>query len=349
MARPLAVLLAGMVGFCLAVAPVTAQQPMIAGEAWSGYKEKFLDPIGRIIDDGNGGISHSEGQGYGLLLSVLAGSQSDFELIWAFTRTELLLRDDGLAAWKWNPGAKPHVTDINNATDGDILIAYALGLAGEAWRRQDYTQAGARIARAVLERTVLHKDGRSVLLPAAAGFSAGEREDGPVVNPSYWIFEAFPVLDRLAPSPAWVKLRDDGISLIDEFRFGPKQLPADWVSMMSTPEPASGFPVEYGYNALRIPLYLMRGGVTDRQALERFRRQTFGTDGAFAIIDLESGRAKNNLSDPGYRIVNHILACVLDKTKVPDELKQFAPTAYYPSTLHLLGLSFIAAQQPECS
>ncbi|MEK1944510.1 MAG: glycosyl hydrolase family 8, partial [Ensifer adhaerens] len=70
----------------------------VSAEDWQKYKTKFLDPGGRIIDDGNGGISHSEGQGYGLWLAVLAGSAADFELIWSFTRRELLLRDDGLAA-----------------------------------------------------------------------------------------------------------------------------------------------------------------------------------------------------------------------------------------------------------
>ena len=79
----------------------------ITPEAWQAYKGKFLDPGGRIIDDANGNISHSEGQGYGLLLAVLAGNSADFELIWSFTRTELLLRSDGLAAWKWNPATKP--------------------------------------------------------------------------------------------------------------------------------------------------------------------------------------------------------------------------------------------------
>ncbi|WP_414692807.1 glycosyl hydrolase family 8 [Pararhizobium sp.] len=348
MGKRLAVLLAGMFGFCLMTAPALAQQPVIAAEAWSAYKAKFLDPAGRIIDDGNGGISHSEGQGYGLLLSVLAGSPSDFALIWSFTQTELLLRDDGLAAWTWNPSATPHVTDINNATDGDILIAYALGLAGERWKRPDYIQAGTRIARAILDKTVLHQAGRSVLLPGATGFSAADREDGPVVNPSYWIFEAFPVLDKLAPSPEWAKLRDDGLALLGEFRYGPKQLPADWVSLTSPPKPAAGFPAEYGYNALRIPLYLVRAGITDRQLLDHFRRQTAGANGTFTTIDLVSGAVKDNLSDLGYRIVNHILACVVDKTTLPADLQQFTPTLYYPSTLHLLGLSFIAARQPEC-
>ena len=108
---------------------------MINAGAWAAYKAKFLDATGRIIDNGNGNISHSEGQGYGMLLAYLSASPADFEQIWYFTRTELLLRDDGLAVWKWDPNVKPHVTDTNNASDGDMLIAYALALAGTAWKR----------------------------------------------------------------------------------------------------------------------------------------------------------------------------------------------------------------------
>ncbi|MCV9967193.1 glycosyl hydrolase family 8 [Pararhizobium sp. BT-229] len=348
MGKLLAALLAGIFSLCLTTNPAAAQSPSITAEAWQAYKAKFLDPGGRIIDDGNGNISHSEGQGYGLLLSFLAGSQPDFELIWAFTRTEMLLRNDGLIAWKWNPGTKPHVTDINNATDGDILVAYALGLAGQQWKRRDYTAAGSRLARAILERTVVQDAGRTLLLPGATGFSAGDREDGPIINPSYWIFEAFPVLDQLAPSPEWAKLRDEGVALINALRFGPRQLPSDWVSLKSPPGPATGFPSEYGYNALRIPLYLVRGGVTDRELLTRLMQATSGANAAVTTIDINSGTVKNTLSDPGYRIVNHILACVMDKTALPADVKQFTPTLYYPSTLHLLGLSFVAAKQPEC-
>jgi len=211
-----------------------------------------------------------------------------------------------------------------------------------------YTAAGAGIARAILARTIVQDNARTLLLPGVTGFSAGDRENGPVINPSYWVFEAFPVLDQLAPSPTWGKLRDDGIALINELRFGPKQLPADWVSLKPSPKPASGFPAEYGYNALRIPLYLVRGGIADRQLLLRFRQATSGANDAMTTVDLNSGTTRNNLSDPGYRIVNHILACVVDKTALPADVRQFTPTLYYPSTLHLLGLSFVAAKHPEC-
>lgn len=218
------------------------RQGTVKGGAWRAYKSSFLDPSGRIVDNGNGNISHSEGQGYGLLLAFLADEPADFEQIWSFTRRELLLRDDGLAAWKWSPTDTPHVTDINNATDGDILIAYALARAGERWRREEYVMAAAAIAQAILDRTVIEHGGQTLLLPGAEGFSATERADGPIVNPSYWIFEAFPVLNRLVPSPKWQALMADGEAMIARLKFGPRQMPAEWVSARTALKPAAGFP-----------------------------------------------------------------------------------------------------------
>jgi endo-1,4-beta-D-glucanase Y len=341
------IVLVTLVGLMMSPLPALAQQ-RIEPQAWDAYKAKFLDPRGRILDDGNGNISHSEGQGYGLLLAYLSGDRADFALIWSFTKTELLIRNDGLAAWKWSPAAKPHVTDINNATDGDILIAYALALAGREWKRNDYLAAGAQISRAILTNVVLEQPQRSLLLPGAQGFAAPSRKDGPVVNLSYWIFEALPVLDSLVPSPQWARLRQSGLDLVRQAALGPKALPPDWLSLADTPKPAEGFPAEFGYNALRIPLYLVRAGESDAVLLDRFRQGMQASSGAIAISDIESGRVKNNLSDPGYRIVNHILACVVDGTPLPEDVKRFQPTLYYPSTLHLLGLAFVAEMRPEC-
>ncbi|WP_112833035.1 glycosyl hydrolase family 8 [Ensifer sp.] len=320
----------------------------VSAEDWQSYKAKFLDPGGRIVDDGNGGISHSEGQGYGLLLAVLADSSADFELIWSFTRRELLLRNDGLAAWKWSPSEKPHVIDINNATDGDILIAYALTLAGERWKRKDYLAAAAKIAKSILDETVAEYGGRTLLLPGVAGFSAGDRDDGPVVNPSYWVFEAFPVLNRVAPSPKWKALQDGGQAMLDALQFGPRKMPADWVSARTRLKPAQGFPVEFGYNALRIPLYLVRAGSDDTALLSRLREGMLGEDGDLLLSDVATGSVRATLNDPGYQFVNHILACVIERVPLPERVKVFSPTQYYPSTLHLLGLSYAKEKRPEC-
>jgi endoglucanase len=320
---------------------------MIRPADWDAYKAKFVDPSGRVVDDGNGGISHSEGQGYGLLLAFLADNRADFEQIWSFTRTELLLRDDGLAAWKWDPNAQPRVTDLNNASDGDILIAYALARAGAAWNREDLTEAASTIADAVGKEAVAEQQGRKLLMPAAAGFGPDDRKDGPVVNLSYWVFEAFPELARIAPDTDWKRIADDGRALIERARFSPRKLPPDWLSLKTRPRPADGFAEEFGYNALRIPLYLVRAGTDDPALLTALAAGMQGSDGNVHIVDLDTGADKTALAEAGYRAIPALVACVVDGKKMPADIATFKPSVYYPSTLHLLALAFAADKHPE--
>ncbi|MBB3233799.1 glycosyl hydrolase family 8 [Phyllobacterium endophyticum] len=330
----------------------TMAQNLKAGQVrpddWQAYKSRFIDERGRVIDDANGNISHSEGQGYGLLLSYLANNKADFDLIWSFTRTEFLLRDDGLAVWKWDPNSKPHVTDSNNASDGDILIAYALALAGSGWNRNDLAATARTMVGAIGKANVIEQQGRLLLLPAVTGFSERDREDGPLVNLSYWIFEAFPKFASVDNTTDWTRLSKDGLSLIEAARGGQRSLPADWLSAKTTLRPAKGFKPEFGYNALRIPLYMMRAGIADAGQL-RPLRQGMSPDGTgVAIVDIPSGSVTETLHDPGYLIIPALIDCVLDKKKLPASVTSFRPTLYYPSTLHLLSLSFIYSQHSEC-
>jgi endoglucanase len=66
------------------------------------------------------------------------------------------------------------------------------------------------------------------------------------------------------------------------------------------------------------------------------------------VTDLASGARKQALADPGYRIVAALAVCAARGTPVPDALKSFVPTAYYPSTLHLLALSHLAEHEGAC-
>ncbi|TWB46763.1 endoglucanase [Rhizobium sp. ERR 922] len=325
-----------------------AQRATIDPQTWTAYKAKFLDVNGRIIDNGNGGISHSEGQGYGMLLAYLANNPADFEQIWYFTRTELLLRDDGLAVWKWDPAVTPHVTDTNNASDGDLLIAYALALAGSAWNNRDYLQAAASMAKSILSHVVISSAGRTLLIPGVEGYRPPGRKDGPVINPSYWVFEAIPVMALLVPSDRWQKLSDDGLALLRALQFGPRKLPADWVSLKAKPEPADGFEAEFGYNSVRIPLYLARAGIGDKALLSRLQQGMTVEEDEPATIDLTTGKPKDLLPDPGYRIVNDVVACVVSGAKLPASVRQFTPSLYYPATLQLLSLAFVTERHPEC-
>ncbi|GGD44072.1 glycosyl hydrolase family 8 [Aureimonas glaciei] len=340
-------LVVGVLSALLAGTQPGRAQSTVGAEDWAAYKRAFVTAEGRIVDDGNGNISHSEGQGYGLLLAYLAGDAPQFDLIWSFTRTELLLRDDGLAAWKWDPAATPHVTDSNNASDGDILIAYALGLAGRDWKRAELTRAAGEIATA-LSRVIREEEGQKILLPGATGYGRDDRPDGPIINLSYWVFEAFPLFATIAPDIDWETLSRDGVALLGRSLLGPSRLPPEWLSIRTRLRPAEGFPAEFGYNALRIPLYLVRAGSTDAAMLTALRDGMSPVPGQVAIVDIASGATKESLADPGYAIIPALVSCVLDKTPIAEPLRSFTPTLYFPSTLHLLSLSYLAEHHPEC-
>lgn len=328
-------------------APASAQTTgMITAQEWAAYDSAFISE-GRVIDGANGDISHSEGQGYGMLLAYLANDAESFEQIWQFTREELMIRDDGLVAWKWDPSATPHITDMNNASDGDILIAYALVRAGESWERPDLLDAARTLADALGRTSTIRWRGQDVLLPGSFGFGRDDQEDGPLVNLSYWVFEAFPYLARIAPETDWQSIAQSGRRLVNDSRFGPLGLPTDWISLRGNqPAPANGFEPEFGYNSVRIPLYLMRAGATQPALLRQFVMPLSGDTAG--TVRVSSGRIIDELREPGYRLIGAAISCILDNQPIPADLRNFAPQSYYGSTLNLLALSFLRQSAPHC-
>jgi endoglucanase len=109
-----------------------------------------------------------------------------------------------------------------------------------------------------------------VLLPGENGFEPGE---GLIVNLSYWIFPAFRSLAKIDPAPDWQLLEQSGLKLIEVARFSPWELPPDWLFLVkSTAKVAEGFEPVYGYNAVRIPLYMAWAGIEPAEYYASFRR-----------------------------------------------------------------------------
>src|SRR4051812_33935227 len=169
----LAIALAALIA--MPAAAFAAAAPPIGGtlqspDLWQAYKSAFVSPGGRVVDNANGDISHSEGQGYAMLLAVAADDRSAFDEIWGWTRAQLMLREDGLAAWKWDPAKTPHAADRNNATDGDLLITWALAEAGDSWSSPAYKTAALEGASAIVKFAVADSPHGPVLKPGVAGF-----------------------------------------------------------------------------------------------------------------------------------------------------------------------------------
>lgn len=318
---------------------------------WTRYKEKFISADGRIIDTGNGGVSHSEGQGSGMLLAVAANDRATFDKIWAWTRANLAIRDDHLFAWRFDPNSNPRVSDINSASDGDLLIAWALLEAGEAWNERTYKLASRRIAMDIGRELIVKQNGRLILLPGPEGFSAQERFDGPVVNLSYWVFPAFGRLKTVAAEYDWDALAASGLRLLDEARFGPESLPSDWISLRNGITPALDLPSGFGYNAMRIPLYLALSGIGDRGYYRPFA--TVWREGPAVLTSVVATHRPDRLKEPGYRTLAALTRCTTNGGG--GDAPEFTPSPYdaaqdyYPATLQLLARIALKTQWSSCS
>jgi endoglucanase len=74
-----------------------------AGQAWEQYKARFFMPDGRIVDTGNGNVSHTEGQGFAMLMAVASDDKATFDKLWQWTDSTLKNKDNGLFYWRYNP------------------------------------------------------------------------------------------------------------------------------------------------------------------------------------------------------------------------------------------------------
>jgi endoglucanase len=320
--------------------------------AWRAYKGRFITGEGRIVDTGNGMISHSEGQGYGLLLAVAADDREAFERIWGWTRANLLVRGDELLAWRWEPDARPAVADMNNASDGDLLVAWALTEAAEAWSDLAYRVAARRIAVDIGRKLVLPKTpSGALLLPAAAGFAAEDRPDGPVISLSYWVF---PGLDRLSSSAHefdWTALTRSGLQLLEKTRVGKTRLPGEWLSLRENePRAAQGLPATFSYNNIRIPLYLAWSGLGSGDDYAPFlslwaQRPARG----LPIVDTADGRSVAFLEETGYAAIADLAACAAKGAKLPASFPNVRMSEnYYPATLHMLARVAVQMRYQSC-
>jgi len=298
-------LFASLILFVVSTIAAFAGDPSFADQ-WGVYRDRFVTGDGRIVDTGNKSVSHTEGQGWAMLFAETAGDRAAFDNIWGWTDAHLRQPDTALFAWRWDPAdPKNPVADTNNASDGDTLIAWALIRAGARWREPKYRAAAQRIGVEIRDKLLAAVARRLVLLPGRDGFI---RDDGSiVVNPSYYIYPAFKDLERTAPGYQWRRLRTDGLALLDKTRFGRWALPCDWVSV--EPDggvvPAPGFPPRFGFDAIRVPLYLVWADDATAPSLASYLDfwSSFGDKPIAAWTDVSDGKLAPYAAPAGMQAV----------------------------------------------
>jgi endo-1,4-beta-D-glucanase Y len=250
-------LLMSLLASCASGQPrATAAAPMTDNGVWSRYVAKYVQPEGRVVDTANGGVSHSEGQGYGMLLAQSFGDRQQFDKLWAWTRANLQIRKDRLLAWRWRPsgsGASGAVDDMNNASDGDVLVAWALMRAADQWGDQGYVAPAREILTDLKAKAVRPTRYGPVLLPGVDGFV---HDPTVTLNLAYWVFPAFEYFGQ-HDDPMWNGIARTGWTLLDQAKFGAHKLPPDWLLVGSDLKVAEKMGQYYGYDAMRVPLYVL--------------------------------------------------------------------------------------------
>jgi len=159
----------------------------------------YVTAGGRVVRRDQGGDTVSEGQAYGMLLTVAMDNRARFDSIWGWARTHLL-QPDGTLASRWADG---QVVSTRPATDADLDAAQALVLASERFGRSSYRDQGVRIARAVLASETASTRSATTPLVLVAGPWA---RDPLVVDPSYFSPRGYADLARADHDPRWSEL-----------------------------------------------------------------------------------------------------------------------------------------------
>jgi endoglucanase len=307
---------------------------------WAAFRDRFLTPEGRVVDTGNHNISHSEGQGWAMLCAARAEDRAAFERMHGWTMRVLKRPGDELFSWRFRPGAG--VDDPNNATDGDLFIAWALLEAGARWGVAEWQAQGTAMARDILRLLVRPVGEELMLLPGLRGF---ERAGHVVVNPSYYAFPAIRALALAVPDPAWFQLVVDGLALLRRGRFGRWRLPPDWLAVPRGEgrlAPANGWPARFSYDAVRVPLYLAWAGLVEEPGLTgpaRFWQDHAAQRLMPAWTDLSSNHLSPYAASSGIGAVAQLTREVagLPTDVVRIHARQLTVEEYYSAMLQLLA------------
>ncbi|WP_406664918.1 glycosyl hydrolase family 8 [Gallaecimonas sp. GXIMD1310] len=303
----------------------------LAGHAmdWPQYRSQFIRDGGRVVDTANGNISHSEGQGYGMLLAVANDDRNSFDLLWQWTRQHLGRHDVALFAWRYDPNAKPHITDNNNAADGDLLIAWALLKAGLHWQDSNYLRLSKRIRDTIRDKMVRVWAGQQVLLPGLAGFTGNDFVD---INLSYWVMPALKDFADADGPGSWQPLLASGQALLAASQFGSHKLPTDWVRLYQNGRvtPAPKWSPRFGYDAVRIPLYYCWADLCQAPALASIKAYWQHRQPLPAWVNVNTGTVAAYPASAGVEAIRSLL--------LTGNLPAAKPvTSYYASSLLLLS------------
>jgi endoglucanase len=320
---------------------------------WEAWRQAYLDFSGRVVDVPQGSASHSEGQGYGMLLAAEFGDGDAFRRMAEWTDANLAIRPDNLLAWRWQPDVPERILDPNNASDGDLFYAWALLRGADRFNDPRWRSRATDIAVDLGRKCIAMRPDRPgvpVLLPAEFGFTD---EQGLTLNPSYMMPRALREVAEATGVTELALAARSGLDLMAEI--AAVRLVPDWIRLIpSGITSAERFSAHMGYEALRIPLFLAWSGARGHPALTRasaawsaYLAQRVSAQTP-TVLDASSGAVLETSGDPGYRALAALAECVVGRN-VGARMPAFTTNQpYYPATLQLFAMLAQTDGYPSC-
>jgi endoglucanase len=242
----------------------------IARNLWENYKKEYIDPNSfRVVDKQKDGITTSEGQSYGMLMSVWMDDRTTFEKVWKWTQDNLQKPNTNSFSWLWGKNPKGEYKVLveqggdNVATDGDIDIAYALIKASKKWNNSQYLNSAKLIINDIwTNEVVVTKNGKYLL--ASNDLEKKYNKTEVLVNPSYFNTAAFHEFAKITMDDNWNRLAVDSYEFLEKSSESVLDsnksafLPPDWVlvnieSGNVKPTGNKDFSSRYSYDSARVP------------------------------------------------------------------------------------------------
>lgn len=217
-------------------------------------------------DDDSVNIALSESQGYGMYITVLAAqqkldtqSESQFDRLFKYYMAHRGNHSQ-LMSWqqKYSPYGKMTDHDENNATDGDLYIAYSLIQASKLYsnKQSEYAKQAHAILSDILKYN--YNDDKDILTlgnwvkPDSTNYNVFRSSD---VNPQF-----FTVFSDFTGDNRWLDLSDSMTTKLKTLSTTTKSgLVSDMIDTTNTPvakKVTSSDDLLYGYNAVRLPITL---------------------------------------------------------------------------------------------
>jgi endoglucanase len=239
---------------------VARRADTLLASTWQGYKRRFLNADGRVVDPKRGNASTSEGQSYAMLRAAWMDDRQAFAAAWRWTQDNLRSQDH-LFGYLWGRRGDGSwgLLDPHSAADADQDIALALLTAAHRWGDEQYRAAAGTVVAAIWDNEVAHLGGVPYL---AAGNWATTTAGGATVNPSYFAPYAYRLFADVDGAHPWHDVVDSSYRALDACTAAPLStgrsagLPPNWCLLTrdGAAHPATAMPDadDYGYDAFRV-------------------------------------------------------------------------------------------------